>query len=104
MSRKNPKRRDQRMSVSGVPPRSPNLNPRCERFVKSIKEETLNQMIIFGERSLRYVTNEYIAHYHHERDHQGLDNCLISPSSGVGVADGPVTHRDRLGGLLTYYS
>jgi len=36
-------------------------------------------------------------------NYQGLDNCLIKPSTGVGVANGPVTRRDRLGGLLTYY-
>src|SRR6266496_810739 len=47
-----------------LPPRSPNLNAHCERFVRSIKEEVLNQMILLGEASLCYVLTQYLAHYH----------------------------------------
>jgi putative transposase len=57
-----------------LPPRSPNLNAHCERFVRSIKEETLAQMVMLGERSLYYVVQQYLAHYHAERNHQGLGN------------------------------
>ena len=57
-----------------LPPRSPNLNAHCERFVRSIKEEALGQMIFLGEASLRYVLHQYLSHYHTERNHQGLDN------------------------------
>ena len=52
-----------------LPPRSPNLNAYAERFVLSIKSECLNRMIIFGERHLRHVINEYVEHYHKERNH-----------------------------------
>ena len=54
-----------------LPPRSPNLNAHCERFVRSIKEEALEQMVILGERALYYVLQQYLAHYHTERNHQG---------------------------------
>lgn len=37
-----------------VPPRSPNLNAYAERFVRTAKELCLDQMIFFGERSLRF--------------------------------------------------
>src|ERR671935_134231 len=47
-----------------LPPRSPNLNAHCERFVRSIKEEVLNQMTILGERALSYVIHQYLSHYH----------------------------------------
>src|SRR5919199_5842650 len=72
------------LKASGVepivlPPRSPNLNAHCERFVRSIKEEALAQMVMLGERSLSYTIQQYLAHYHHERNHQGLDNQLIAP-------------------------
>src|SRR5919205_1158070 len=60
-----------------LPPRSPNLNAHCERFVRSIKEEALTQIILLGERSLYYVIEQYLAHYHAERNHQGLGNQLI---------------------------
>ena len=60
-----------------LPPRSPNLNAYAERFVLSIKSECLNRMVILGERHLRHVVDEYVEHYHLERNHQGLGNRLI---------------------------
>jgi putative transposase len=56
-----------------LPPRSPNLNAYAERFVRTIKEGCLERMIFFGEDSLRTAIREFIAHYHFERNHQGLD-------------------------------
>jgi hypothetical protein len=56
-----------------------------------------------GEKSLRFVLTQYLAHYHTERNHQGLDNQLIAPASGVGSCNGRVRRRARLGGLLSYY-
>ena len=53
-----------------LPARSPNLNAYAERFVRTIKESCLDRMILFGERSLKRVTREFILHYHHERNHQ----------------------------------
>jgi putative transposase len=99
---------DRTLRASGVepivlPPRSPNLNAHCERFVRSIKEEAINQMIVIGEAALRYVIQSYLAHYQHERNHQGLGNQLIVPEPGVGSQRGAVVRRERLGGLLSYY-
>jgi transposase InsO family protein len=62
-----------------LPPRSPNLNAQAERFVRTIKESCLERMILFGERSMRRATAEFMAHYHSARNHQGLDNALICP-------------------------
>ena len=84
-----------------LPPRSPNLNAHCERFVRSIKEEALDRMIFMGEASLRYAIRGYLSHYHAERNHQGLDNQLIAPGPEVGRTTGSVKRRDRLGGLLS---
>jgi putative transposase len=86
-----------------LPPRSPNLNAHCERFVRSIKEEALTQMVILGERSLSYAIEQYLVHYHTERNHQGLDNQLIVREGTMGCQTGPVVRRERLGGLLSYY-
>jgi putative transposase len=86
-----------------LPPRSPNLNAYCERFVRSIKEEALQQMIVIGEASLRSVIQSYLAHYHHERNHQGFGNQLIVPESSIEHSRGFVVRRERLGGLLSYY-
>jgi len=84
-------------------PRSPNLNANLERFVRSIKEECLERMILFGESMLRRAAGEFLAHYHRERNHQGLDNRLIEPNEDVGTREGRVVCRQRLGGLLRYY-
>ena len=86
-----------------LPPRSPNLNAYAERFVRTIKETCLDRMIFFGEDSLRSAINEFVAYYHHERNHQGLGNRLIAPREEIGPTDGSVACRERLGGLLRYY-
>ena len=99
---------DRILRASGVepvvlPPRSPDLNAHCERFVRSIREEALNQLIVIGEGSLRYVIRSYLIHYHHERNHQGFGNQLIVPESAIENQSGLVVRRERLGGLLSYY-
>jgi transposase InsO family protein len=86
-----------------LPPRSPNLNAFAERFVRSIKEECLEQMIFFGENALRTAVHEYIAHYHAERNHQGLGNQLIIPITIEKKSNKPVLRKQRLGGTLSYY-
>jgi putative transposase len=86
-----------------LPPRSPNLNAFSERFVRSIKEEALQQMLLLGEGSLHVVLSQYLEHYHQERNHQGLGNRLIATEPDWGRHRGPVGRRERLGGLLSYY-
>jgi len=86
-----------------LPPRSPNLNPHLERFMRSLKEEALERMIFFGESMLRNAVREYLLHYHEERNHQGLANQIIRPGDEVGSSDGQIECRERLGGLLRYY-
>src|SRR5919199_1913557 len=73
-----------------LPPRSPNLNAHCERFMRSIKEEALNQMVILGEHALYYTIQQYLAHYHAERNHQGLVNQLITPEADFRSHSGQV--------------
>ena len=60
-------------------------------------------MISFGEKSLRRAVNEFIEHYHGERNHQGLDNEIIEPGDEVGAVAGKIGCRERLGGMLKYY-
>ncbi len=85
------------------PARAPNCNAFAERFVRSIKGECLDHMILFGERSLRRAVNEYIVHYHTERNHQGLGNRLLDTTNVAGLPDDPIQHRERLGGMLNFY-
>jgi putative transposase len=87
-----------------LPPRSPNLNAYAERWVRSVKEECLARLILFGEAALYHALRAYTAHYHCERNHQGKGNVLLFPTISHGPERaGPVRCRERLGGLLKYY-
>jgi transposase InsO family protein len=70
--------------------------------VRSIKEECLNRIVPLGEHHFRRTLAEFMAHYHRERNHQGLGNELIEPSYPQRPT-GTVHCRRRLGGLLSYY-
>ena len=63
----------------------------------------LNRMIFFSERSLRKATREYAAHYHRERNHQGLDNRLIEPYDRPESMSNAIKCVQRLGGMLRFY-
>jgi putative transposase len=71
--------------------------------MRSMKSECLDRMIFFGQQSLRRALKEFAAHYHRERNHQGLDNRIIDPRDEVGREIGEVRCRKRLGGMLRYY-
>ena len=86
-----------------LPARSPNLNTYAERFVRIIKEFCLERMVLIGEGSLRRAVREFVAHYHHERNNQGLDNRLILPLLTAPPPRGRVQCHQRLGGVLNYY-
>jgi transposase InsO family protein len=90
------------LRVVQTPLQAPNANAYAERFVRSIKEECLDRIIPMGERHFREAVAEFVAHYHHERNHQGLANRLID---GVAPArgEGRIRRRPRLGGVLNYY-
>jgi putative transposase len=90
------------MRIVVMPVRAPNANAYVERFVRSIREECLNRLILFGEHRLRRALDEFVAHYHRERNHQGLGNELITPATAAARGT-RVRCRDRLGGLLRYY-
>src|SRR2546421_2160386 len=88
-----------------LPPRSPNLNAYAERWVRSVKEECLSRLILFGEASLHHALTQYVEHFHHERNHQGKGNVLLFPAvSHDTERQGPMQCRERLGGLLKYYA
>src|SRR3977135_515266 len=86
-----------------LPAHSPNLNAYAERWVRSVKEECLSKVIVFGERSLRRALSEYVAHYQAERNHQGKSNVLLFRRVTQTRHEEPVQCRERLGGLLNYY-
>ena len=95
---------DAGIRVVQTPFQAPNCNAYAKRFVRSIKEECLNPIVILGEAHLRQTLTAFATHCHRERNHQGLHDRLITPERLVPRgADGPLRCRERLGGLLRYY-
>ena len=86
-----------------LPPRSPNMNAHLERFFGSLKSESLNCLILFGEKAMRNAVNQYIAYYHAERPHQGLRNELIVSLEQPPIVAARIEATERLGGLLRSY-
>jgi len=93
------------IQVVNLPPRSPNLNAHCERWIRSLKSEVLSKLILFGEATLRHCLTQYVSHFHAERNHQGKGNLILFPEAAdrVGELAGRIQTRERLGGLLRFY-
>jgi putative transposase len=96
--------KDSGVKTLRLPARSPNLNAYAECFVLTIKSECLHHIVPLGERHLRRAVSQFVEHYHLERNHQGLDNELITPMLEPANENAPIVCRDRLGGLMKHYS
>ena len=89
-----------------IPAQSPNCNPHAERFIKSIRNECLDQFIVFGEAHLRHLVREYVAHYNAERYHQGVGGKLLTKivvAFNDNSSTAIVKTRSRLDGTLNFY-
>lgn len=86
------------------PPRSPHLHAHWERWNRSVKEECLAKLILYGEPALRHALTHYVQPYHEERNHQGKDNVILWPAAAdrIGSAAGKIPTRERRGGLLKF--
>ena len=90
------------MEVILTPYRAPNANAYAERWVRSVREECLDHVLIINERHLDHVLTEYSQYYNQARPHQGIGQQIpASPSHQPG--QGPVQQRDILGGLIHDY-
>lgn len=95
------------VKASGTQPirtaaRAPQQNSYAERFIRSLKYECLDKLILTSEAQLRYVLDEYLEYFHHERIHQGLGR-IIEPKYKNIAASGEIVCIERLGGLLKSY-
>ena len=84
-----------------LPARSPDLNSIAERFVKSVKSECLDHLILSSVKQLEYAIAQYCEYYHHERIHQSLDR-IIEPKHTIEET-AEIVCIERLGGLLKSY-
>jgi transposase InsO family protein len=84
-----------------LPARSPDLNCYAERYVKSVKSECLDYLILSSVRQLEYALGQYSEYYHHERIHQSLGR-IIEPKHPIDDT-AEIVCIERLGGLLKSY-
>jgi transposase InsO family protein len=85
-----------------TPYRAPNANAIAERWVRSVRAECLDQLLILSEDHLRRVLREYVDYYNGARPHQGLEQRAPIPFPRV-PAEGPIHCRDVLGGIIHDY-
>jgi transposase InsO family protein len=93
------------VQIIKTPIQAPNANAFAERWVRTVRQECLDWMLIWGRCHLERVLDEYLRHYNGERPHRSL---ALRPPRGIEVRAGPdavtvaacVRRRDRLGGLV----
>jgi putative transposase len=86
-----------------IPRKSPNLNAYAERFVRSVRQDCLNNLVLFNYHGLRHALKQYSVYYNRERNHQGIDSKIIRPYTDEGAFNSPIEMKSRLGGMLKYY-
>jgi putative transposase len=96
--------RSEGIRVIKTPVRSPRANAFAERWVRTVRTECLDWILILGHRHLEGVLREYVSHYNQQRPHRGID--LDVPTGGV-IPTPPSVHQvdrhDVLGGLIHEY-
>jgi putative transposase len=96
--------RSEGIQVIHTPIRAPQANAHAERFVRTIRTECLDWLLIIGRAHLGSVLRIYTVHYNRERPHRGL--ALLPPDSTNAdppPSRGEIKRRDRLGGLIHEY-
>jgi transposase InsO family protein len=94
--------------VVKIPPRSPKANAYAERWVRTVRAEVTDRMLIAGPRHVRTVLDEYVTHYNQHRPHRARNlrppDCGDSGTAQVaGLAPAGIRRHKVLGGLINEY-
>jgi putative transposase len=96
--------RSEGVTVIQTPVRAPQANAYAQRFVRTLRAECLDWLLIFGRCNPEQVLDSYAEHYNRERPHRGLGLSPPQPTdNGRPPTLGGIERRDRLGGLLHEY-
>jgi putative transposase len=97
--------RSEGIKVIHTPIRAPQANAYAERFVRTIRAECLDWLLILGRRHLERVLRIYSAHYNRERPHRALALHPPEPATTIRRPHiGTIKRRDLLGGLIHEYN
>jgi hypothetical protein len=94
---------ESKTAVIRLPPRSPNLNAFAERFVRSIKEECLDRMILVGQASLRRAVTEFRGPLSWGAQSPGPRQSTDPAGADASPPVESIQCRQRLGGILNFY-
>jgi transposase InsO family protein len=86
-----------------IPVRSPRANAVAERWVRTVREECLDHLLVVSRRHLQSVLDEYLRHYNQARPHRGLQLAQPIPHPVSAPDGGAITRRDVLGGIVHEY-
>jgi putative transposase len=97
--------RSEGVRVIRTPVRSPRANAYAERWVRTVRTECLDRMLILGRGHLQRVLREYVGHYNHQRPHRGIDLGVPAPASTIKIPppSANVVRHNVLGGLIHEY-
>lgn len=90
------------VDVIPTPYRAPNANAYAERWIRSVREECLDKLLIISQVHLRRVMREYVEFFNTARPHQGIDQQIPIPQTDHKTL-GPVRYRNVLGGIIHDY-
>jgi putative transposase len=97
--------RSEGIRVIKTPVRSPRANAYAERWVRTVRTECLDRMLILGQGHLERLLREYVGHYNRQRPHRGIDLGVPAPTSALEIPLPSVNavRHDVLGGLIHEY-
>jgi putative transposase len=86
-----------------TPVASPQANAFAERFVRTVRQECLDQLLVVSQRHLEVLLAEYIRHYNEVRPHRSLDLDQPVPRAETAMTNGKVVRHDVVGGIVHEY-